>query len=148
MTARQRQVEAELRAAARKLLDDLDAGKVKIAALRRAILAEPGARLLASKVRRRLAPVWSPAAGKTVGRNIAERLDLIEYRRPGGPRRPSFWLLEWSKTGWQDRAVIATRAEALVQFDAWHRNPPWLRAPLLIEECEESIERERQPPAK
>ena len=86
------QAERAQRRNVRRLLDALDAGAVDFAAVRRALLEEPGVRLLASKTRRR--------------RRKVERLDLLAYRRPGGPRRASYWLVLWAP-GWEHRPFVA-----------------------------------------
>ena len=117
-----RPTEREQRKRARALLEDLDAGRATFADLRRALLAEPGVRLLATKTRRR----------RGGGR---ERLDLLAYREPGGPRRPSCWLMWWGPRSWED-VSYATGAEARSYFETWGRLPPWHRAPVLLQESD------------
>lgn len=130
-----RREEQEVRARARELLADLDAFKATFAAVRRALLAEPGVDLLATKIRRRLRSVPIPGKRFKVARKrVTERLDLVRYRPPAGPRRASWWIVRWA-SGWE-YTPYASPLESRLAFDGWGALPAWHRAPLLIEEAD------------
>lgn len=133
MTPRQRQAARELRARYRRMFEELEDFALMFDELRRALLDEPGVRLLATKTRHR-----RQGAGR-----VTERLDLIAYREPGGPRRPSYWVLWWWPCSWQDVSQI-TLAEARSYFETWGRLPSWHRAPVLLDESDRMERRERR----
>ena len=62
------------------------------------------------------------------------RLDLIAYCEPGGPRRPSYFVLTWNRERLIEDSEWYTRGEAQEQFRTGGRRPSWWRTPPPLRE--------------